>query len=576
MANRLTKRSRTTYNAGVPAQAGTPARCVTGPGYNVVYIDGKQLINKGVDTPPGYPTIVKYHLDATGRKVVDQILIPTMVPSDSVTTCYPAVPYSPGVEATSTTDQQAGWNSGARSLAAPVGDFELTFAFPPVPSGAVICGISGTNSTVGSFAAIEHGLYTSGVSIQFYESGAVKHTFSVSPAVLPSLSIQRIAGVVTAVVNGEAFRSGTRSTGSKSITAALYAAGDYVDSPVIGSVASGSSFAPLSLGNSPGSAPEITSHETTLLLGSASGKDSATAVVPVISLDGVVTVFDMAMSAVDHGIANDAGVQGADVSPGVNSSEDYYTAMRLVFDDPQVVGYDTDQLLEAAIVEGIIPDSLTDFTPSLFATISESLTLGTIINVMIAIDAKLVEILALPSNASANLILETVLRSGLAISDYSSQSRNEALQYATNVATGAVTRYSGFGFNSFCRVGTDLWATRPDGLYKIGGDTDNGDLLSYLIDFAADDQGTPRTKRLENIFFGIQTDGRTYARLTDDFGREQTYRLIQRDSSEARIETAKGASSRFWQLRLEGEEATYAEIDNIEWVAATGSRRTKR
>lgn len=575
MANRLTKRSKTSYTAEVPAQAATPARCVTTTGFKVVYVDIKQLGVGGIDTNSGYPNIVKSHLDVKGRTIIDQILIPTQV-ATQVTICYPAKPAVKGSEAINSADQQLGWNSGARSIAAPSGDFSLSFGFPAVPGGAVICGISAGNSAIGSFAAIEHGLYTSGSTVRFYESGVVRHTFAAGPGSLPSLSIQRVGGIVTAFVSGESYRSSARSTGAKSITAALYASGDYVDDPVISGAATGSSFSALSLGGLAGGSIEVSSRDSKLLSGTAFGKDGSAASIPVINLDGVVTVFDMAMSAVDHGMANDAGVQSADIPLSVNSSEDDYTAVQLVLDDPQVVGYDTDQLLEFIISEGLIPESTLDFMPTLFATISESMTLGTVINIMIAIDARLMEVLALPTTASANLVLETILASGLSISDYTSRARNEALQYATNIATGAVTRYSGFGFNSFARVGTELWATRPDGLYKIGGETDNGDLLSYLIDFAADDQGTARTKRLENIFFGIATDGRTYARLKDDFGREQTYRLIQRDSSEARIETAKGASSRFWHLRLEGEQATYAEIDNIEWVAATGSRRTKR
>lgn len=578
MSNRLTKRSKTTYIPAVPAQVATFGYCVTQPGFAVSYVDAKQLSTKGVngiDSASGYPVIVKTHVDAKGRTVFDQVLIPVLVPSD-VTTCFPAKRRVQGVEASVITDQLLGWNSGARSFAAPAGDFSFSFSFPQLPAGAVICGISTTNSQIGSFAAVEHGLYTSGVSIKFYESGVERHTFSSGPGSNPKLAIQRVGGVVTATVDGEAYVSGTRSTGTKSLTAALYASGDYVDNPVIGGASSGASRAPLSLGELAGRPPEITSRETTILLGSASGKDNASATVPVISIDGVATAFDLAMSAVDHGVNNDIGVQLTDIPVGLNASEDDYTSVKLVLDDPMATGYDTDFLLEFTILEGLMPDSAIDYLPIIFATITETLSVGTVIDLVIAIDAKLFEILALPTAASANLVLETILSSGISISDYSSQARNEALQYATNIATGAVTRYSGFGFSSFCRVGTDLWATRPDGLYKVGGETDDGQLLSFLIDFAADDQGSPRTKRLENIFFGIATDGQTYARLTDDFGREQSYRLIQRDSSEARINTAKGSSSRYWQLRLEGVDASFAEIDNIEWVAATGARRTKR
>lgn len=570
MSNRLTKRSRTSYVAAVPATPARPAYCVTTTGDSIEYIRVPSL-NSGIESAPGHAPIIKFHYNAKGEKVIDEVYIPVVVHNAKITTCYPAVQAVRGSEAKNNTDGQVGWSSGARSSNDVSGDFDVSFQLPAIPSGAVLCGLSETSAVVGQFSAIQHGVYTSGTALKFYEAGVEKHTFAASASSGPRIHIRRIAGVVESSVAGETYRSGTRSSGSKSIMAALYAAGDYVDNPQVVSAFAGSSSSPLALG-----AEGPRSKGSTLLSGFASGKDAAPAVEPVVGIDGVVTVFDISMAAISSGLMHDQGVEAADLSPGVMSSEEFQTVVRFVMDDPTVSAYGSDQLLEVDIVEGLIPLSAYDFTPFIFATISESLQLGSVLEVVVAIDARLIEILALPTNASASMVLEAVLRSGLLVSDFSSQARNEALQYATNIATGAVTRYSGFGFNSFCRVGTDLWATKSDGLYKVAGETDNGELLSFLIDFAADDQGSQKTKRLENIFFGITTDGYTLARLTDDFGREQVYRLIQRDSSEARINTAKGASSRFWKLRLEGEAASYAEIDNIEWVAATGARRTKR
>lgn len=571
MANRLTKRSRSTYVASVPAVAARPAYCVTTSGDAVKYIPVTTLNNAGIETAPGYSSIIKFHYDAQGKKVVDEILIPVLVHNAAITTCFPAVQAVAGAEAKVITDNQVGWNSGARSVDPVSGDFELSFTLAQVPSGAVLCGLASSAAQIGSFSAIEHGIYTSGGVIKFYESGVEKHVFSAQSSESPAIRVQRLNGVVTAIVGSEGFKSSAKSAGQKSVTAALYAGGDYVDEPTVVRLYSGSSYAPLSLG---GEAPS--SRQSSLMGGFATGRDNGTSTEPVIGLDGVEMVFEFAMASVGFGIANDQGVTGGNISVGLNSAEEFQASVRFVLDGPDASSADTDQFLQLNIVEGLIPDSSVDFQPMLFATINESLDLGTFIDLFVGIDAKLMETLALQSAASASMVFETIIRSGLLFSDFSSKSRNQALQYATNLLTGTVTRYDGFEFTSFCRVGSELWATRPDGLYKIGGSTDNGEFLSFLIDFAADDQGSPRTKRLENIFFGITTDGQTLARLTDDFGREQTYRLIQRDSSEARINTAKGASSRFWHLRLEGVGATYAELDNIEWVAATGARRTKR
>lgn|GEM_PF-2374519 len=588
MSNRITKRSRTTYIAAIPAVPARPGYCVTTTGSTVKYVHVGSLVNSGVDLASGYPIYVTYHLDATGRQVVDDILYPMLVRDAPVTVCYPAEAAVPGQEASVNTDGQVGWNAGGRSVDELLTDFDASFNLPSFPGGAVLCGIAPPKVPIGSFESIEHGVYTAGGAIKIYEFGSLVATLDALSTDNPLITIRRVAGVITYTAGESSYVSGQSSVGTKKLTAALYAAGDYIENPVVNAVASGSSFAPLSLGND---APS--SYSTTLLDGSATGR-SGTTDIPEIALDGIVTVFDMQMAAVDHAVFHDPGILAADMTPTFMVSEEFQAGIRFIMDEPTISASDTSELLSLNLFEGLITGSSSDFIPSLYATIEENLSIGSLIEVIVAIDANLAEVLTLSAPASANLILETILRSGLTISDNAYQARNDAveyvtdpvtgvttaksqaIQYVTNIATGAVTRYTGYGFGSFCRVGQDLYATRADGLYKVGGSTDNGDLLSCLIDFAANDLGANQTKRLENIFFGISTDGRAYARLEDDFGRQFSYRLIQRDSSEARIDTAKGASSRFWKLRLEIEEVSYAEIDNIEWVAATSARRTKR
>lgn len=588
MSNRITKRSRNTYISAIAAIAARPAYCVTTTGYAVKYIAVRSLSNAGVDTAPGYPTIVKYHLDPFGRRVVDEILIPIRIANSPITVCYPAVPGVPGREAAVQTDGQVGWNAGGRSIEDMPTDFLASFNLPTAPGGAALCGIASSNAPVGSFESIEHGVYTAGGAIRIYESGNLSATLDGQSSDSPLITIQRVGEVITYSAGSSTYVSAKPSSGTKRLASALYAAGDYIENPTVITTASGSSFAPLSLGNDAAS-----SYSPISMAGSAYGRSGTTAI-PEIALDGIVSVFDMEMAGLDHAVFSDAGVLSASMTPTFRASEEFQAGIRFVIDDPHVDASDTSDLLSLDIFEGLITAGDPYFTPVLYATISESLSAVSFIEVIAGIDARLSEMLLLSSPVNANLILETILRANLTFSDNAYQARNDALyktfspvngamttkaeavQYVTNLSTGAVTRYTGYSFSAFCRVGQDLYATRPDGLYKIGASTDNSDLFSCLVDFAADELGTKQSKRLENIFFGISSDGRAYARLEDDFGRQFNYRLIQRDSSEARIDTAKGASSRFWKLRLEIEDATYADIDNIEWVQATGSRRTKR
>jgi hypothetical protein len=138
-----------------------------------------------------------------------------------------------------------------------------------------------------------------------------------------------------------------------------------------------------------------------------------------------------------------------------------------------------------------------------------------------------------------------------------------------------VTSYSGYGFTSFCAVDQQAYGVRPDGLYRLGGDTDNGALINGLIDFAMDDFGTATRKRVEMLYLGLATDGQVFVRLTGDNASERLYRATAFDT-EYKVRTAKTDASRYWTLRFELMDASYADLDNIEWFVGSTGRRVGR
>jgi hypothetical protein len=181
--------------------------------------------------------------------------------------------------------------------------------------------------------------------------------------------------------------------------------------------------------------------------------------------------------------------------------------------------------------------------------------------------------LVLLDGVGASITIVAGVGSALRLSSGGSVGGIKTLQYATNLLTGAATRYEGFGFDGFCRVGMDTYGFKSDGLYKIGGGDDSGAPINMLIDFAADEFGTPQGKRVGNVFLGLETDGDVFVRMTDDDDREANYRAYQR-RSEFRADMGRGGKSRFWRLRLEVLDSTEARLDNFEWVVSTTGRRT--
>lgn len=148
------------------------------------------------------------------------------------------------------------------------------------------------------------------------------------------------------------------------------------------------------------------------------------------------------------------------------------------------------------------------------------------------------------------------------------------IQYATNIQSGAITRYSGFDFLSIMTTPDGSYGVRADGIYRIGHDSAGRQPIDMHVDFGARDFGTTQLKRIDALYFGMTTDGSVLAVLRADDGTEQTYRVADRDATR-RVLTAKGVSGRRWRLRLEVYEATQAELETVELSVNVMGRRLK-
>lgn len=146
---------------------------------------------------------------------------------------------------------------------------------------------------------------------------------------------------------------------------------------------------------------------------------------------------------------------------------------------------------------------------------------------------------------------------------------SEALSYAVNIITGAMTEYADADFRHMVTIDGELWAANESGIYRSGGST-----LSALLDMGTTDLGSQQSKRVDCVFVGVRTDGDLYLRVTAD-GREQVYRAIRRGGDMARFTLAKGVSARNWSYQLELVDASYASVDSVEVMIGQSQRRVR-
>lgn len=206
--------------------------------------------------------------------------------------------------------------------------------------------------------------------------------------------------------------------------------------------------------------------------------------------------------------------------------------------------------------------------------IAESIQVGATIDLYMVVNFEIAEFVGVSNDATLSYIVQMAIEERMRLSSAGADARREAVQYAVNAVSGALSTYRNFGFKKFARMGGDTYAITDAGLYRLGGEGDDGETLNAFIDFGSSDMGTSRSKRVSSIYAGIATDGTVYLRVSGDDGVEQVYRAVG-DGVERRAKTAKGLTARHWRVRLELADATYAELDNIEIELGVSQRRLR-
>lgn len=159
--------------------------------------------------------------------------------------------------------------------------------------------------------------------------------------------------------------------------------------------------------------------------------------------------------------------------------------------------------------------------------------------------------------------------------------------YIVNVRTSAVTTMTNYPFNAFTtvKVGgrTIGLATGQYGVYRLGGDTDDGEPIRARARLGLNDFGTNQLKRVSNSFIGYTSDGKVVLKtVTTDGGRkkENWYTLKPRSAHSAvdgRFDIAKGLTARYWGWELENAQGSDFELADLKvWPMPLQRRKSGR
>lgn len=594
MTNRLNKRVDVTYRPAVPYQPAVPAYCVLVP-YEV---PGYQHIDI-ITTPQGGLVEVPGPYTPPRTVYVDQ--------------CFPRVPAVQAVPESVTYSVPQGWNAGARSVSQLDADGYVTFKVVD-PVVAVVVGFSATDTTTLP-AEQTHAFYVHGAQVQVMESGTVVATASVAHAGANVYRIERHGVTVTYSVGGWSYVSTVQSGGAVVLDASLYAASDYVDTPVLAALTApvgygaGALFALQGYGHDSstyadgvgalrafrgvGAGATLNAGGGTMrgLLGTGSnivdyswGDGALPALTGVgdagyplfATAEGIGAVPMLA--GVGLGLVGEIGAgvgklrslagYGADAhgyAEGVGSLGAMYGYGDEGWPIPNEVN-ETDVLLmgDFAIAQDVQ-----------IGRVSEGLHLTDTYFGAKSIDAVYVDALLLDDSLTMVRAIEATIMSGMLLGNTVAPLLALALeptQYAVNTLSGALTTYVNFGFDSFTRAGQQLYGAMADGVYRVRAGSDNGVPITATMDFGQLEFGGLTAKSIETVFLGLSTDGQVYLRMRADNGLETVFMARERGPS-FRINGSKRVAGRRWNITLEVVDATDLALDSAEYCVFDTKRR---
>jgi hypothetical protein len=131
--------------------------------------------------------------------------------------------------------------------------------------------------------------------------------------------------------------------------------------------------------------------------------------------------------------------------------------------------------------------------------------------------------------------------------------------WAMNLDTGAVSKYEGFNFNSL----SGSFGCAADGIYTMGGSTDNGAAITGFVLTGVSDFGAQELKNVSDAYVSQNGGKVTLTVIADGQSIPYEMRLVTTQQT-VKANLARGVKDRYWQFKLAnvaGSSATVLDVD---------------
>lgn len=615
MQNTLYKESKRTYVPGSPSSPGypgqpyQPARTVFEERTTCTYsadtiaVIGDSAQSGGTSKTAGRAT--SYSYKCTTR---------------SVPVTYPEQEYIPPRPATRATpsrtiiDYQVGWTGRARSIASVYGSATCKFRVPSQTTGAVV-GLT-TEYYPSGYRDIRWAWYVSGGIARVIEQGEVLHTFG-PVNISTELRVDVLGKGVFYYVNDVlVHQTDTGESAVMHMGAALYTAGDYVDSPEIEgaeAASAGGELLPV-IGYATEVADVAIGYGAFLpVIGAGGVAIAADGISPISSSgDGMMlsviglgsegtyaSGYGMLMPVTGYGSADELAPEYAigdgEVFPVIGYGAGYVVEggssdgeLLPVIGLGSVGAYTSGAGVLLPVVafgkEGIPGELEVAFAGIseqravlsgemliVFSSSGEAATLlqfgGGVLHATLLADALADTAMGLSGAVGAKLHQLAVVTDTVPFFA-------AFATWALNLENNGSTRYEGFDFNSFAMVGDAYYGCKPDGVYVLDGEDDAGDAIQAMVSFGKQDFGTSALKRISNAYVGVSSTGKLVLRV---IAEGATYDYVARDADEQlqtqRFDTGRGLRVNQLGFELYNQNGDDFELSTIEFAVLPTARR---
>lgn len=140
-----------------------------------------------------------------------------------------------------------------------------------------------------------------------------------------------------------------------------------------------------------------------------------------------------------------------------------------------------------------------------------------------------------------------------------------------NQRTTGVSEYTKFNFNSFFAIGNDYYGVASDGIYLLGGSSDEASYIAQSkITTGVSDFKTQKLKAITDGYAYIRSSGDMTVQMTTNEQTQRTEYPLYYDGIDGihrrRVKVAKGIKGTSWQAEIRNEDGAEFTIKQLDLV----------